>query len=82
LLQLTEECSPNRLIIILENIKCNRDFVLNFKREDFSLGGEDFVFIASGTIEGEKEIISDVYNKIKFGFDRFKFFLATDVLQE
>jgi 3-deoxy-D-manno-octulosonic-acid transferase len=63
-------------IVVSGNIKYDRDFTLNSKREDFSLGEEDFVFTAGSTREGEEEIISDVYNKIKSGFGRIKFFLA------
>ncbi|MDR0820064.1 MAG: hypothetical protein LBN19_00800 [Endomicrobium sp.] len=63
-------------IVVSGNIKYDRDFTLNSKREDFSLVGEDFVFTAGSTREGEEEIISDVYNKIKSDFGRIKFFLA------
>ncbi|WP_095558857.1 3-deoxy-D-manno-octulosonic acid transferase [Candidatus Endomicrobiellum trichonymphae] len=63
-------------IVVSGNIKYDRDFILNSKREYFSLIGEDFVFTVGSIREGEEEIISDVYNKIKSSSGRIKFFLA------
>ncbi|GHT09943.1 hypothetical protein AGMMS49532_09030 [Endomicrobiia bacterium] len=70
---LTDEKSK---IVVSGNIKYDRDFILNSKREYFSLIGEDFVFTVGSIREGEEEIISDVYNKIKSSSGRIKFFLA------
>lgn len=63
-------------IVISGNIKYDRNFTLNSRREDFSLSKEDFVFTAGSTKEGEEEIIADVYNKITSRFSNIKFFLA------
>ncbi|MCA6079341.1 MAG: hypothetical protein LE169_00375 [Endomicrobium sp.] len=63
-------------IVISGNIKYDRNFTLNSRKEDFSLRKEDFVFTAGSTKEGEEEIIADVYNKITPRFSKIKFFLA------
>ncbi|MDR1418001.1 MAG: hypothetical protein LBI80_02435 [Endomicrobium sp.] len=63
-------------IIISGNIKYDRDFSVNFQRAALFLKEEDFIFTAGSTREGEEEIITDVYNKIRLEFKNVKFFLA------
>ncbi|MCA6071205.1 MAG: hypothetical protein LE168_02270 [Endomicrobium sp.] len=63
-------------IVVSSNIKYDRDFTLDSKREDFMLKKEDFVFAAGSTREGEEEFIAEAYNKISSDFKNIRFFLA------
>ncbi|MDR1926426.1 MAG: hypothetical protein LBQ13_01920 [Endomicrobium sp.] len=63
-------------VVVSGNIKYDRDFTLNSKREDFLLSREDFVFTAGSTRNGEEKIIADVYNKISSDCRAIKFFLV------
>ncbi|MCA6071987.1 MAG: hypothetical protein LE178_00300 [Endomicrobium sp.] len=63
-------------IVVSSNIKYDRDFTLDSKREDFMLKKEDFVFTAGSTREGEEEFIAEAYNKISSDFKNIRFFLA------
>lgn len=63
-------------VIVSGNIKYDRNFKLDSKREDFLLSEDDFIFSAGSTREGEEEIIADVFNRISLNFNGIKFFVA------
>ena len=64
------------VIFVSGNIKYDRNFKLDSKREDFLLSEDDFIFSAGSTREGEEEIIADVFNRISLNFNGIKFFVA------
>lgn len=63
-------------IHITGNIKYDRDFSQNVKREKYKLSERDFIITAGSTREGEEEIIIKVYKNLIKKFKNIKIFLA------
>ncbi len=63
-------------VFVTGNIKYDRDFSANAKRENFGFDSKNIIFTAGSTRDGEEQIIVDAYNELRAKHPDIAVFLA------